>query len=138
MTIQGQDVVSFSHRRFDKTMPILVVEDEAIIALDTQATLNELGFPNVEICLDYAQSRSLLMRNQYGLVIFDINLGGNLTFGLINMARENGSAVITMSGYLPGMERVSDAILLSKPVTPTRLKNAIDAAAAELILASVF
>ncbi len=137
MTIQGDDVISFSTRPLDKSLPVLVVEDQALLALDTQDILGELGFCNVEICLNYDQARSSLLRNRYGLAVFDINLGGNLTFGLISMARRRGAVVVTMSGYLPGMKRVDEAILLAKPIDSGRLMRAIEIAAAGMPLSVV-
>lgn len=137
MTIQGDDVISFSTRPFDKSLPVLVVEDQALLALDTQEILGELGFDTVEICLNYDQARSCLLRNQYGLAIFDINLGGTFTFDLISMARRRGAVVVTMSGYLPGMKCVNDAILLNKPIDSGRLNRAIEIAAMNTTLSVV-
>ncbi|MFK7875518.1 MAG: HWE histidine kinase domain-containing protein [Paracoccaceae bacterium] len=55
--------------------PILIVEDNYMIALDLASNLKTLGFHDVEMAANLKQARDLLDSHDISLAILDINLG---------------------------------------------------------------
>ena len=104
---------------------VLVVEDEALICVDTADTLEHLGF-EVHIAIT---AEDALRRLRNGLpidILFtDINLAGPMDGGqLARLARElNPSlAVVYTSGTVETVpERVAGAVFVAKPYSPDRV-----------------
>lgn len=109
--------------QIDKTVPVLLVEDEAVTATHIESMLFDLGFETVTICLTHKAATLQLAAGQFGLAIFDINVGGMLSFGLISKAIAQKAAVVTISGYMTGVD--NGQVFLAKPIEAVALERAI-------------
>ena len=56
---------------------ILVVEDEVLIAIDIQETLQDLGYDVCQVCYHSEDAIKALQRHQPDLVLLDISIPGN-------------------------------------------------------------
>jgi DNA-binding response OmpR family regulator len=99
--------------QIDNSARVLLVEDEAFIATDLEEMLSSFGFTEITICLTYSDAAEQVKLNDHGLAIFDINVGGMLSYGLISNAVSNGSAVVTISGYITESETMDGRVFLA-------------------------
>ena len=109
---------------------ILLLEDEAIIAMDIEMTLESHGYTVVGPYASIAEARAALGRHHPAAAVMDVNLGGDEhSFALAEELRAAGSAVVFLSGYSPRIvprpPAVRSAERLSKPVTEAELIGAI-------------
>ena len=58
-----------------KNKKILIVEDELIIAENLRFILNEYGYSSVDVSSNVDETKQLFTKNNYDLVLMDINLG---------------------------------------------------------------
>jgi DNA-binding NarL/FixJ family response regulator len=59
-----------------KPHKLLLVEDEAIISMSIEETLNKLGYNNIRTAFDAATASEYLANEKFDMVLMDINLGG--------------------------------------------------------------
>ena len=57
---------------------ILVVEDEMVISMALNESLYELGYHKVDIALNAEEAQKCILKNNYDIVLMDINLGGEV------------------------------------------------------------
>lgn len=62
-----------------KTINILVVDDEVMIAEDIKETLQEVGYQSVYRAINFEQAADILQKNSIDLVMLDINLNEKQT-----------------------------------------------------------
>jgi two-component SAPR family response regulator len=100
------------------SLKVLVVEDEAIVALDIENMLEEIKALYLASSLDI------------DLAVLDINLAGEVVYPLAFRLAERGIPFVFSTGYstatLPSELR--DRPLVKKPVTLGSLKNAVSMA----------
>jgi PAS domain S-box-containing protein len=106
---------------------VLVVEDDALIAADLAATLEELGYDPVgpAATLDEAYR---LMEDDEALAagLLDVNVGGTMSWPLAEALRATGVPVIFASGYAAGaLPEEEGAEHLQKPYTSQQLDLAL-------------
>jgi two-component sensor histidine kinase/CheY-like chemotaxis protein len=106
---------------------VLVVEDDALIAADLAATLEELGYGPVgpAATLDEAYR---LMEGDEALAagLLDVNVGGTMSWPLAEALRATGVPVVFASGYAAGaLPEVAGAEHLQKPYTSQQLDLAL-------------
>lgn len=83
--------------------PILVLEDDVLIAMDIEATLAEAEYGPVVLCHNLNQARALLAEKTPRLAFLDINLGrGETTFEIGLELSARGCPIVFMSGYSYG------------------------------------
>ena len=109
---------------------ILLVEDEAIIAMDMEMTLEAHGFSVLGPCNSIQAARSILTTQRPDLAVLDVNLGsGETSFPLAEELCDMGVPVVFLSGYSSGTveapPRLKGAARLIKPVTEADLLAAI-------------
>ena len=113
--------------------PVLIVEDEAVIAWTIETLMEDMGFTDLRIAGDSAQALAAAAEPRPGLVLSDINLGGGVD-GIETAARlqEGGPVpVVFISGYagpdeLARIERgTPGAPVLRKPVQLPELRRAV-------------
>ena len=113
--------------------PILVVEDEAMIAWLIESLLEEMGFTDIRLAADGRQARAQAERSPPGLILSDINLGdgpdGIETAAAIR--RASALPVIFITAYADDATRarigreVPGAPMLRKPFGADCLRAAI-------------
>src|SRR5262245_16512676 len=110
---------------------ILVVEDEALIAMDLQALLEEAGYRVLGPANTSEAALKLLQGgDEPDVALLDVNLGRSDAFGVANALAELKTEVIFLTGHtahkLPQAHRHRP--LVSKPYMPQVLLQAIESA----------
>jgi diguanylate cyclase (GGDEF)-like protein len=115
--------------------PILIVEDERIVAADLQNTLNEMGYDAYAVASSGADALSRAIERPPEIALMDIHIAGDMD-GVETAAilRERyGTAVIFLTAYADDatIERAKDSDpigYLVKPVTDAMLKSTVEIA----------
>ncbi|MGV3579138.1 response regulator [Brevundimonas sp.] len=112
------------------TARILIIEDEALVAMELRFVLEDLGHEVVATAADAKTARSIAAENEIDLALVDIHLSDGPTG--IDLGRDLGSdmgvTVVFMTAN-PGMVRegVRGAIgVLSKPTDERAVQTAVD------------
>lgn len=109
---------------------ILIIEDEALVAMELRFVLEDLGHEVVGTAADAATARNIVRENEVDLALVDIHLSDGPTgVGLgRELGQELGVTVLFMTAN-PGMVRqgVAGAIgVLSKPTDERAVQSAVD------------
>jgi CheY-like chemotaxis protein len=112
---------------------IMIVEDEALVAMMVEDLLNDLGcevagsFGAVGDALAWLDDQTALPDG----AVLDVNIGGEMVFPVAERLRARGVPFVFATGYgaLPrqGFEAVT---VLSKPISLGQLRDAVQAFAA--------
>jgi DNA-binding LytR/AlgR family response regulator len=82
------------------THPILIVEDEFLIAADLEAQIREDGGKTARLALSIDAAEQELKRgSDLAGVILDVNVGGTTTFGLADALMAAGMPFVFFTGY---------------------------------------
>lgn len=106
-------------------VPVLVIEDEAMIAWMLESLLEDMGFQAITLASNAMEAAAAATRRTPELVISDINLGtGADGIEAVGTIRQTCSpAVVFVSGYIDEKarsrisEQVAGARILSKPLS---------------------
>ncbi|WP_171060709.1 response regulator [Poseidonocella sp. HB161398] len=112
-----------------KTLPVLCLDDEVLVAIDMAEILAERGFSDVSTAFTLRSAGELLDRKPIRLAILDVNLGhGETSFEIARRIEEAGGTVVFASGY--GMSQLPEEFhgntILSKPIHENALTAALD------------
>jgi two-component sensor histidine kinase len=107
---------------------VLIVEDEAIIALDLEEIVGELGYDVFRTVSSVADGLKALEAGTPSLAIVDMNLAGHSSRPIAEALSARGVPLIFATGYadagdLP--ESLARAPRLSKPISSSDLKRTI-------------
>lgn len=121
----------FRIRRASEPRPILIVEDEYLIAADLEAQIRDDGGRAARIALSLdAAAVELLETADIAGVILDVNVGGATSFGLADALVEAGLPFVFFTGYrsvsIP--DRFVGVPCIAKPASWRELKSALGAA----------
>jgi two-component system, response regulator PdtaR len=112
-----------------KAERILIIEDEAIISECIKEILNNLGYRHVESADNAAAGLEILRRNDYDVVLMDINLGeGTDGIDIINELKKTKKVpVIYLTGNsdpltLGKAKTTLPVAFITKPVSETNLR----------------
>lgn len=106
---------------------ILVVEDEALVALDLEDMLRDMGFQNVTVCSSVRAARNALASTTFEFAVFDLNLDGESSVPLIQEVAGGETRIVVASGYdatsmpLPR----NDIPRITKPYRASELRQAL-------------
>lgn len=107
---------------------ILVVEDEPLVAFDTEHLLRDEGFEIVATIDTVADALALLSDGVViDLVLCDLSLADGSGIDVARAAAAKGVCVLFVTGDCPGEARALAAGCLSKPYAPRDLIAAISA-----------
>ncbi|WP_420478027.1 response regulator [Brevundimonas sp. FT23028] len=112
------------------TARILIIEDEALVAMELRFVLEDLGHEVIGTAADARSALDLVRENEVDLALVDIHLSDGATgveLGRI-LAQEMGVTVLFMTAN-PGMVRngVAGTIgVLSKPAEERAVQKAVD------------
>lgn len=112
---------------------ILVVEDEALIALSLEAFLVEFGCSVVGPAASIDQARRLARTSGLDVALLDINVRGELVYPLARQLMEQDIPVVLCSGYAmtSTIPAPFDALpQLGKPYSRDLLRHVIEQALA--------
>jgi PAS domain S-box-containing protein len=104
---------------------VMIVEDEALVALVLADQLTELGLSVVGPCSSVAEAKAAAAEGDFEAALLDVNLGGELVYPVADLLYSRGIPFIFVTGY--GREsidrRFADAPVLEKPVEMESLQN---------------
>jgi CheY-like chemotaxis protein len=116
----------------DKNTSVLIVEDEALIAMDLQTLLEEAGYRVIGPANSTAAAFALLDTDQPDIALLDVNLGRSDVFVVANTLAARKTKLIFLTGHtvqkLPPEHRHRP--LLAKPYMPHALLRAVQKALA--------
>lgn len=112
----------------NRSLSVLLVEDEALIRMALADMLVELGHNVVAEAGNIEDASSFAMTAEYDLAILDINLQGRYVDPVADLIALRGKPFMFASGYgpdvLPSLLRRRP--LVRKPVSLEQLRDAID------------
>ena len=105
-----------------RDLRVLVVEDSWHVASALKALLEELGVKVAGPAATPAEAERLLAARKPDVAIVDINLRGEMAYGLIDHLNEHGVRVVVISGYaIPQVAQSKVAAVLQKPFSAKAL-----------------
>lgn len=112
------------------TARILIIEDEALVAMELRFVLEDLGYDVVATAADARTARNLVMETEVDLALVDIHLSDGPTGVELgrDLAQEKGVTVLYMTAN-PGMVRngVAGAIgVLCKPTDERAVQKSVE------------
>lgn len=108
---------------------VLLVEDEAIIAIMLEGMLADLGCEVVGPAGSLAEATRLARSESLGGAFLDVNLGGQSIYPVAELLAARGVPFVFVSGYgAAGIDaRFADAPVLAKPILDADLERAVAA-----------
>lgn len=106
---------------------ILIVEDEPLVAFDTEHFLREAGFEIVATVDRVATATAVMDNGGIDLVLVDISLADGSGLDVASAAHRAGILVLFVTGACPDGARDVAAGCLAKPYSQRDLLSAIDA-----------
>jgi CheY-like chemotaxis protein len=108
---------------------MLVVEDEAIVAMLVEDLLTDLGCVVVDVAgtLEQGLVKAAGLAQKIDGAILDINLGGAKVFPIADLLKAQGVKFVFASGYGPGAleGRFADLPVIAKPFRREALENTL-------------
>jgi|SRR5688500_1062907 CheY-like chemotaxis protein len=112
---------------------VLILEDEFLIALDAEQILKDLGVRQVAVAATLSEAIDRTRDGRFDVALLDVNVNGEMSFGLAQELRERGVPVVFTTGYElkdRAGAPVDPEFCVSKPYTSERLRQALCAALA--------
>lgn len=107
---------------------ILVIEDEALVAMLVEDALIDAGFSVIGPARSVAEAMSLLAREEPAAVVLDLNLGGETSLSVADALVARGIPFVVATGYgaagLPESRR--HVPVLPKPYDPADLMAVVE------------
>ncbi|MEO1525117.1 MAG: HWE histidine kinase domain-containing protein [Planctomycetota bacterium] len=107
---------------------ILILEDNLVLAMETERNLLDLGVTSVDSLPNTELAMAAIDRVDYDCAILDINLGDETSFEVAERLTESGIGVVLVSGYDSKYQLPASLVRtprLTKPVGRVDLVNAI-------------
>jgi DNA-binding response OmpR family regulator len=113
-------------------MRILLVEDEAMIALHMEDLVADLGHEVAATAMRLGEALEMARGCDVDFAILDVNLAGSMSFPVADVLTERGVPYVFATGYGSGGigPPYNERTIMHKPVRLSDLSRAIDAAAA--------
>ncbi|MBN9036902.1 MAG: response regulator [Rhizobiales bacterium] len=109
-------------------LAVFVVEDEALVALNLESMLDDLGCRVVGPAMRFDRAQAMIDEGvEADVAILDVNIGGRSVFDLAVQIRERGIPILFATGYgrggIPG--EWQHRPILQKPYTERDVGRAI-------------
>lgn len=113
-----------------QTLRFMILDDEAIIAIDLAEMLQGLGHSVVSIANRVSGAMEFALHGDFDMAILDINVHGAVSFPLAEVLQSRGVPFIFASGYGERglIEGFRDAFVLTKPFGVGELNNMVEKA----------
>ena len=112
----------------NKSLRILVVEDEPLIGMEIECTVEQLGHEVIGPVAELTDALVLAADCTIDCAMLDINIRGGKSYPVVELLLKRDVPVLLLSGYgvqtLP--ESLQEQTRLSKPFTSDQLEEAID------------
>ena len=109
--------------------PVLVLEDNLVIAMDIEGMLADLGVSECLVANSVDAALRIIEGKSLAFALLDIELGGETSEAVATVLRDRGTPFIFATGYgaaSPVAASFPGVPLLSKPFLPTELKAALE------------
>ena len=110
---------------------ILIVEDEFLIAMETEAVLTENGYCVIGTAASIEKAMEILEGSTPDIAILDVNLRGKSIFPVAVLLKAMAVPFIFASAYSPnnhdGLEIFKDVVNVGKPIREKILVDALRA-----------
>jgi len=105
---------------------ILIIEDESLIGLFLQDTLQEIGCEVVGMVSRLEEAERAISAS-FDIAILDVNLNGSRTYSIAEALDKRGSAFIFSTGYDVGVlpTTLQQTPVLRKPFIKAELEQAL-------------
>jgi CheY-like chemotaxis protein len=114
-----------------RDLRVLVVEDSWHVAQALKTLLEELGVSVAGPAATLDEAERLLAARAPDVAIVDINLKGEMAYGLIDRLNDKGVRVVVISGYaVPQVAQAKVTAVLQKPFSAKTLLAILRQAAA--------
>ena len=114
-----------------KGLRVLVVEDSWHVANALKSLLAELGIDVAGPAATLQEAERLLAAREPQVAVVDINLKGEMAYGLIDTLHGRGIRVVVISGYaVPQVAQSKVAAVLQKPFSAKSLLEVLRQVAA--------
>ncbi|OCX65427.1 two-component response regulator [Thioclava sp. SK-1] len=133
---EAEELVEIALREMEKSVAgkVMIIEDEAIIAMDIRAIVEELGHTVTGIARTRTEAVELAAREKPDLILADIQLADNSSgIDAVNdiLGQFDELPVVFITAFperlLTG-ERPEPAFLITKPYTETQVQSAVSQA----------
>jgi CheY-like chemotaxis protein len=107
---------------------VLIVEDEVLIALDTQDALTEAGYVVVGPATSVPAGLTLIESEQIDAAVLDVYLGGIYVWPVADALRRRGVPFVLMTGFSAGLDvpaNFQSVPRLGKPIVLGELLRAV-------------
>ncbi|RYE59110.1 MAG: response regulator [Hyphomicrobiales bacterium] len=114
----------------NRSLKVLIVEDEMTIAMLLEDMLLELGHEPVAVASRLTQAVERAEQGGFDVAVLDVNLDGQPSFSVAQILRDKDIPFLFSTGYgAAGIDsQFSDAVILNKPYMVGELGRAITAA----------
>jgi DNA-binding response OmpR family regulator len=111
----------------NRSLNVLVVEDDKLIAMLLEEMLTDLGHKSVEIVHTVKEATAVARRTRVDLALLDANLGGFSSFPVADILAKRKIPLIFLTGYgKAGIEhRYAGTPVLCKPFDTAQLAELI-------------
>lgn len=108
--------------------PVLVVEDEFLIALMTESTLRQMGYADIIIAQTLEQGLERAETGNFAFAILDVNLEGRVSFPIASVLRQKGTPIGFQTAYGPDgvAPEFADCPVITKPFSERELSDLVD------------
>lgn len=121
-----------------KALRVLLVEDEALIAMMAEDMLEGMGCGPVTIATTLADALAAVSSGTFDVAMLDVNLNGERSLAVADAARARGLPYLFTTGY--GAEGLNDAHrgvpVLAKPYSLADLQRTVFGCAAQGTIAT--
>ena len=109
---------------------VLVVEDEARVAMLIGDTLEDIGCEVVATATHFDDAFAKATSLAFDVALLDVNLNGEVSYPIAETLAEQGRAFVFATGYIAAQlpRSLRDAQLLQKPFARRDLERALQAA----------
>jgi light-regulated signal transduction histidine kinase (bacteriophytochrome)/CheY-like chemotaxis protein len=118
LTVRAKDAKTYVAPGTLVTGRALIVEDNMIIALDAESTLEKLGATFVDVAPNISEALRLIDKAKPDLAILDVNLGNESSFPIADRLMALNVPIVFATGYGKNIdfpERFASVPVVSKP-----------------------
>ncbi|MGO4352759.1 HWE histidine kinase domain-containing protein [Rhizobium sp. RAF36] len=112
-------------------MSVLLVEDQSLIAMDTEELLRSIGAEEVSIAANVATALKILTEGSPDCAVLDLNLGSSTSEEVAKELEKRGIPYVFATGYRDGVHIPADFAtipVVRKPVSQAALSSAVGTA----------
>ena len=107
---------------------ILVVEDDAMLALAMEDILQKLGYKNLEFAFDLTGALKIAENRRFSIVFLDVNLNGELSLPVARVLRQHDIPFYFTTGFGSRFdyEDMQGTPIVRKPYSEQDIRHAIE------------